>query len=79
MEAIGRTLEANLPQVLCLKILLHGQEAETLAGHVDLTQLFRVNAKDAAGTQLDNPSPPGSKLPAPIRKAVETMRKATKR
>jgi len=46
---------------------------------VDLTQLFRVNATDAAGTQLDNPSPPGSKLPAPIRKAVETVRKATKR
>ena len=79
VESILRTLEANVPQVLRLKILIHGQEADTLAGHVDLTQLFRVNAKDVAGTQLDNPSPPGSKLPGPIRKAVESMRKATKR
>ncbi len=79
VESIVRTLEANVPQVLRLKILIHGQEADTLAGHVDLTQSFRVSAKNGTGTQLDNPSPPGSSLPAPIRKAVDKVRQATKR
>jgi hypothetical protein len=78
VESIVRTLEANVPQVLRLKILIHGQEVETLAGHVDLTQAFRVNAKDVSGTQLDNPSPPSSLLPGPIRKAVDKVRQATK-
>lgn len=79
VESVLRTLEANVPQVLRLKILIHGQETDTLAGHLDLTQTFRVNAKDESGTKLDNPSPPGSLLPAPIRKAVDKMRQATKR
>jgi len=79
VESIVRTLEANVPQVLRLKILIHGQEVDTLAGHLDLTQAFRVSAKDATGTQLENPSPPGSSLPAPIQKAVDKMRQATHR
>lgn len=45
VESIARTLEANVPQVQRLKILIHGQEVETLAGHVDLTQTFRVNGR----------------------------------
>jgi hypothetical protein len=28
-----------------LKILIHGQEVDTLAGHLDLTRTFLVNAK----------------------------------
>ena len=79
VESIVRTLEADVPQVLRLKILIHGQEADTLAGHLDLTQAFRVSAKDLTGTQLDNPSPPASALPAPIQKAVEKVRGVTKR
>jgi len=47
--------EANVPQWLRLKILIHGQE-RIRCGHMDLTQLFRVKCKEAAGTQLDNPS-----------------------
>jgi hypothetical protein len=42
--SMARTLEANVPEVKRLKILVHGQEAETLAGHVDLTGTFVVHA-----------------------------------
>lgn len=44
VDSMTRTLEANVPQVKRLKILIHGQEAETLAGHVDLTGSFVVHA-----------------------------------
>jgi hypothetical protein len=47
VDSIARTLEANVPQVRRLKILIHGQELDTLAGHVDLTQFFIVNTKAA--------------------------------
>ena len=46
-DSIARTLEANVPQVQRLKILIHGQEMETLAGHLDLTGTFVVNTKPA--------------------------------
>jgi hypothetical protein len=45
IQSIARTLEANVPQVKRLKILIHGQELDTLAGHVDLTQFFVVDSK----------------------------------
>jgi len=45
VDSIARTLEANIPQAQRLKILIHGQEADTLAGHLDLTQTFPVNMK----------------------------------
>jgi hypothetical protein len=45
VDSIARTLEANVPGVQRLKILIHGQEVETLAGHLDLTGTFLVNAK----------------------------------
>jgi sporulation and spore germination protein len=44
VDSMARTLEANVPEVKRLKILIHGQEAETLAGHVDLTGTFAVHA-----------------------------------
>jgi spore germination protein GerM len=47
VDSIARTLEANVPRVKRLKILIHGQELDTLAGHVDLTQLFVVDTKAA--------------------------------
>jgi spore germination protein GerM len=47
VDSIARTLEANVPRVKRLKILIHGQELDTLAGHVDLTQLFIVDTKAA--------------------------------
>ncbi len=57
VDSIARTLEANVPQVQRLKILIHGQEMETLAGHLDLTVSFVVNAKATAA-----PAAPPAKL-----------------
>jgi hypothetical protein len=45
VDSLARTLEANVPRVQRLKILIHGQEVETLAGHLDLTGTFLVNSK----------------------------------
>jgi hypothetical protein len=45
VDSMTRTLEANVPQIQRLKILIHGQEVETLAGHVDLSGTFVVNSK----------------------------------
>lgn len=47
VDSIIKTLEANVPQVHWLKILIHGQEVDTLAGHLDLTRTFLVNSKPA--------------------------------
>ncbi|HXE32668.1 MAG TPA: GerMN domain-containing protein [Verrucomicrobiae bacterium] len=47
VDSITRTLEANVSNVQRLKILIHGQEVETLAGHLDLTGTFLVNTKGA--------------------------------
>jgi hypothetical protein len=47
IDSIVRTLEANVPQVQRLKILIHGQEVDTLAGHLDLTGTFVVSTKPA--------------------------------
>lgn len=55
VDSIVRTLQANVPQVQRLKILIHGQEAETLAGHVDLLEPFVVNPSAPAG-----PAKPGA-------------------
>jgi len=52
VDSIARTLEANVPQVKRLKILIHGQELDTLAGHLDLTQMFVVNTKAPQPTSL---------------------------
>ena len=50
-DSITKTLAANVPQVRKLKILIHGQEMETLAGHLDLSGTFPVNASATASTQ----------------------------
>jgi spore germination protein GerM len=77
VDSITRTLEANVPQVQRLKILIHGQEVDTLAGHLDLTQTFPVSMKEAG-----SPAPAASGasvLTAPIHRAIEKMRGVTKR
>jgi hypothetical protein len=42
VQSIAQTLGANVAGIRQLKILVHGQEAETLAGHLDLYGLFPV-------------------------------------
>lgn len=60
VDSITRTLEANVPQVQRLKILIHGQEVETLAGHLDLTGTFQVNTKGATSSALPASAAPGT-------------------
>jgi hypothetical protein len=73
VDSIARTLEANVPQVQRLRILIHGQEVETLAGHLDLAGTFVVSTKPfqpalkplAGGAGTDKPVPPAKdKTPA---------------
>jgi hypothetical protein len=53
VDSIRQTLENNVTGLSRLKILIHGQEVETLAGHVDLTGFFDLNP----------PSPPAASTP----------------
>jgi sporulation and spore germination protein len=77
VDSITRTLEDNIPQVQRLKILIHGQEVDTLAGHLDLTQTIPVNL---SGTAAPAPARSGvSLLTAPIQKAIEKVKGAAKR
>lgn len=78
IDSIARTLEANVPQVQRIKILIHGQEVETLAGHIDLTQTFRVNTKVPGAPAPPSPSAV-SVITAPIEKAVQKVENAVKR
>ena len=57
VNSIARTLEANVPQVQRLKILIHGQEVETLAGHLDLTGTFVVSTKQSQFPAMIAPTP----------------------
>lgn len=47
VSSIAQTLAANVPQITQLKILVHGRELDTLAGHVDITDFFDVRAASA--------------------------------
>jgi hypothetical protein len=64
VNSITRTLEANVPQVQRMKILIHGQEVETLAGHLDLTGTFVVNTKPPQAPVQQAPASPGADKPA---------------
>lgn len=60
VDSIARTLEANVPAVRRLKILIHGQEVETLAGHVDLSGFIALRPPAAAEKPaLTQSTPPG--------------------
>jgi len=59
VNSIARTLESNLPGLRRLKILIHGQEVDTLAGNIDLTGFFDLNSAPAAAA-----SPAGAGKPA---------------
>jgi Sporulation and spore germination len=64
VNSITRTLEANVPQVQRLKILIHGQEMETLAGHLDLTGTFVVSTKPTQSPVKTEPTPSSADKPA---------------
>lgn len=48
IESIVQTLAANVETVERARILIQGQEADTLAGHVDLTGFFEVRPAQPA-------------------------------
>ena len=60
VDSIVRTLEANVRDIRRLKILINGQEVETLAGHMDLTGFFELQAPaPPAKPELTPPAAPG--------------------
>jgi hypothetical protein len=67
VDSIARTLGANVPSVSRLKILVHGQEADTLAGHLDLSVFFPIaGPTPSPETSAAPPSvAPASPSPAP--------------
>lgn len=77
VDSITRTLEANVPQIRELKILVHGQEVDTLAGHLDLTQTFQLKLSNAAGS--DGSASPAQRIAKPIEKAVGKVKDAINR
>jgi hypothetical protein len=59
VDSIARTLEKNVSGLRRLKILIHGQEVDTLAGHVDLTGFFDLNSGASSTTPIASiPSAP---------------------
>jgi hypothetical protein len=50
VDSITETLANNVSELRRLKILIHGQEVQTLAGHVDLTGFFDLTASAPALT-----------------------------
>jgi hypothetical protein len=63
VNSIAETLASNVQGLQRLKILIHGQEVDTLAGHVDLTGYFDLTPPApavAAPAQGCAASPPGA-------------------
>jgi hypothetical protein len=51
VDSIVRTLEANVSAIRRLKILIRGQEVQTLAGHIDLTVFFPLAPPEAPAAE----------------------------
>lgn len=82
LDAITRTLHAAVPQVRRLRILIDGQEAETLAGHVDLTGAFDLgqmtpNAPAAGATAPEQKPAAPATPPATAPPAAPKPRRGT--
>jgi Sporulation and spore germination len=68
VDSIVRTLGANMSAVKRLKILIRGQQVDTLAGHLDLTGFFPVEPSGAStpsSAETTAPAPPTSPVAAP--------------
>ncbi len=57
-QSIVQTLGANVSGIKQLKILVHGQEAEALAGHLDLYGFFPVAGAAAVAPPASTPATP---------------------
>ena len=77
VDSITQTLGANVNAIRQVKILIHGQEAETLAGHLDLSGLFPVSSaapaaipvSQAPGAGKTKPGASSPPVPAPAKQA----------
>jgi hypothetical protein len=83
VDSITQTLGANVPQVRWLKILIHGQGVETLAGHIDLTRTFLVNSNALpiapdANRETPRAKRPGTPAETPKARTVPPKSKADK-
>ena len=67
IDSIARTLHASLPAAQRLRILIQGQEVETLAGHVDLTGAFNL---------VEEAPPAPEPSPAPVKPARKAKTRA---
>jgi hypothetical protein len=67
MESITRTLAENVKGITRLKLLIHGHESETLAGHLDLTGYFPVAAPPAENQREAKPAARLTPEPAPVK------------
>jgi hypothetical protein len=79
VDSIARTLEINVPGLRRLKILIHGQEVDTLAGNVDLTGFFDLNSSSpqAASSAARSASPPPTGATVPPEPPAAAARKKT--
>lgn len=75
VNSIVRTLASNVPQLRRLKILIHGQEVDTLAGHVDLTGFFDLNP--APSQQTSTASVPSGQPALPQPGSANSARSST--
>jgi hypothetical protein len=72
VNSIAKTLGSNVPGLRRLKILIHGQEEETLAGHIDLTGFFDLNqpGQQAAAPAAAPPKAPEAKAPPSAQQTI---------
>jgi hypothetical protein len=54
VASLVETLSANIPGITRVKILVDGNQRDTLAGHIDLTNFFDVPALSQLAAQLQN-------------------------
>jgi len=75
VSSIAQTLGANMTGIRQLKILIHGQEAETLAGHLDLYGVFPVNSPAVPGAPGTTVTVPSSPTPSAAPASKATLRR----
>jgi Sporulation and spore germination len=78
VNSIAKTLGSNVPGLRRLKILIHGQEVDTLAGHIDLTGFFDLNQPGQGSVPASAPSASSSAAPpkAPALNSAPSARRA---
>jgi hypothetical protein len=54
IASLIHTISTNIPGILRVKILVNGQERDTLAGHADLADVYDVTAVNQLSAQLQS-------------------------